>query len=201
MAEGGTVQGAYLKGKPEIRENAETYKGFKLSHARFEWDLDKLAESVPGGGEGVKAAMKKLMGEGMRVWFGTDGRRYLTVTAADWNAAKAQIDAYLDGRTTLAEEPAFKATRQQLPAEATMLFLTDAGKFTHVMADYMLGLFKAMPGLPFNLPDGVKPVPTETSYIGAAITLKPEYASFDLFVPAVGVREMRKVILPLFLGN
>jgi hypothetical protein len=201
MGEGGTFQSAYIKGKPEIKENAQEYKGFKLNFASVTWDLDKLAEQVPGGGEGVKAAMKKMMGEGLKMWFGTDGRRTITVTAKDWDAAKAQIDAYLGGGSKLAQEEPYKATRRELPAEASILLLADAGKFSQVMLNYMLALFKAMPGLPFKLPDEVKPVKTETSFIGAAVTLKPEYGSFDLFLPVTAVQEIRKVVQPLFQGG
>ena len=51
------------------------------------------------------------------------------------------------------------------------------------------------------LPDELKPVKTETSYIGGAVTLKPEYGSFDLFLPVTAVQEIRKTVMPLFLGG
>jgi hypothetical protein len=201
VSEGGTFQNAFVKGKPDIKPNSQDYKGFKLTYAHLTWDLDKFADAIPGGGDAAKTAMKKLMGEGIKMWFGTDGKRYLSVTAKDWDAAKAQIDAYLDGRATLGLEAAYKATRKELPAETTILFLADAGKFTYVMGDYMLAIMKAVPALPFNLPESMKPVATKTSYLGTAITLKPEHASFDLFLPVAGVQEIRKVIMPLFQGG
>jgi hypothetical protein len=43
MGDGGTFQNAYLKGKPDIKENAQDHKGFKLHAAHFFWDLDKFA--------------------------------------------------------------------------------------------------------------------------------------------------------------
>jgi hypothetical protein len=201
MGNEGTFQNSHIKGKPEIKENAETYQGFKFNFVHVTWDLDKFSETIPGGGDAAKAAMKRLIGEDIRLWFGTDGKRVVSVTAKDWNAARQQLDAFLSGSATLADDPAFATTRKNLPAESTMLMLADAGRFTQAMGDYMLSLFKAIPGLQFNLPDGIKPVPTKTSYLGFAITLRPENAGLDMFVPIVGVQEMRKVLMPLFMGG
>jgi hypothetical protein len=198
--EGGTYGNAYLKGKPEIKENAEDYKGIKLSSVRLTWDFDKFAEAFPAGGDAIKDAMKKLMGDELRLWFGTDGKRVVTVTAKDWDSAKARLDALLGGATPLASDPAYKATRTHLPAETTLLMLADAGRFTYIMADYIVTFAKGMPGLPFQLPAEVKPVTTKTSYLGFAVTLRPENATFDMFVPTLGVQEMRKVLMPLFQG-
>src|SRR5581483_84082 len=129
------------------------------------------------------------------MWFGTNGKQVVTVTAKDWDAAKARLDAYLSGSKPLGKDPAYQATRKQLPAEATVIALADAGRFTIAFGDYMLGLFKAMQNqLPFNLPDAMKPVKTKTSYLGFAVTLKPQTAAFDMFLPVTGVQEIRKVV-------
>src|SRR5206468_790543 len=101
----------------------------------------------------------------------------------------------------LSQEPAYKATRQQLPAETTLLYMADAGKLTYSMGNYMLAAFKAMPVLPIPLPDEIKPVTTETSYIGGSVTLKPQRGSFDLFIPVTAVVEIRKLVMPLFAGG
>jgi hypothetical protein len=69
------------------------------------------------------------------------------------------------------------------------------------MADYMVSIFKAMPVLPIKLPDEVKPVQTKTTYLGFAVTLRPENAGLDVFVPVTAVQEMRKVLMPLFQGG
>ncbi len=203
MDEGGTFQNAHIKGKPEIKENAVEHHGFKLNSIHLIWDLDKFADAVPGGGEAAKTAIKKLLGEDMRLWFGTDGKRLVTITAKNWDAAAKLFDEYLAGTATLEKEPAYAATRKQLPAETSILMLADAGRFIQAMGDYMLGLVKAMPAgaLPFNLPDGIKPVKTKVSYLGFAITLRPEIAGFDMFIPVTGVQEIRKVIAPLIMGG
>jgi hypothetical protein len=202
MGEGGTFQNAYLKGKPEIKEGAEQYKGFKLSSVSLAWDLDKFADTIPGGGDAAKAAIKKLLGEGMRLWFGTDGKRVVTVTAKDWETARQRLDAYLAGSSRLSEQAAYAKTRKQLPAETTMLMLADAGPFVTKMGDYMLSVLKAAPQqLPINLPDQIKPVKTETSFLGMSVTLRSETARVDVFVPVTGIREIHKVLAPLFLGG
>jgi hypothetical protein len=203
MGEGSLFQNAAIKGKPEIKENVEEFKGFKFNFVRLQWDIDKLAEQMGGGagGEDAKNAVKKLMGEGMDMWFGTDGKRYITVSAKDWSDAKNKIENYLQGSETIGTNQAFTATRKQLAPEATMLILFDAGKMVMTMGEYALSLFKAVPGLPFNLPDSMKPVKTEPAFIGASVVLKPEFGGFEFFVPVTAVHEIRKVLMPLFMGG
>src|SRR5439155_19001792 len=198
LGEGATFQNAALKGKPEIKENAESYKGFKFHYVRVVFDIDKLAEAIPGGGEDVKKAMKKLLGEDMKSWIGTDGNRSVTLIAKDWTAAKARLDAFLNATAPLSGESAYTATRKQLPAEATVLMLADAGQFAQAIADYLLAIFKAIPGVPFNLPAEIKPIATNTTYVGFAITFKPEHGGVDLYLPATAFQEIRKVRMPLF---
>src|SRR5262249_540075 len=135
LGEGATFQNAAIKGKPEVQENAESYKGFKFHYARIVFDLDKLAEAIPAGGDAVKKTMKKLLSEDLKSWFGTDGKRYVTLIAKDWTAAKSVLDNYLNGSPSLGSDPAYAATRKQLPSEATVLMLADAGKFAQAMTD------------------------------------------------------------------
>jgi hypothetical protein len=202
MGDGGTWQNAYVKGKPEIKENAEEVGGFKLTAVHLVWDLEKFADAIPGGGDAAKDAMKKMLGEDMHLWTGTDGKRVVTVTAKNWDAARAQLEAFLSGKSTLANEPAYSATRSQLPHETSILTLADAGRVTQVVGNYMLALLKAVPApLPFNLPDSIKPVQTKTSYLGFAVTLRPETAGVDVFLPVTAAQEIRKIVMPLFLGG
>ena len=42
---------------------------------------------------------------------------------------------------------------------------------------------------------------TNTSYLGFAVTLRPETAGLDVFVPVIGIQEIRKVLMPLFMGG
>src|SRR4029077_20199413 len=102
------------------------------------WDFDKALEQfggVGGGGDEVKKALTKLIGEGINTWFGTDGKQFLTVSAKSWDDAKEQIDAFLDGKETIGSVKAFATSRKQLPGDATMLAPVDAGRFAFDMGD------------------------------------------------------------------
>ena len=66
---------------------------------------------------------------------------------------------------------------------------------------YLLGIFKAMPIVPFNLPESMKPVQTVPAFFGTSIVMQPEYGSFDFFLPVTAVHEVRKVLMPLFTGE
>lgn len=201
MGDGVTFQSAAIKGKPVIKENAESYRNFKFNYIKLTWDFDKLAEQVPGGGDEIKAAMKKFMGEGAEIWFGTDGKQFLQVTAKSWDEAKTIIDSFLDGKTPVSDDSAFQLTRKQLPADANMLVLADAAKFTLSMGDYVLSIMRNVPGLPINLPPNMKEVKTANSFLGMSVVMQPENGSAQFFLPVTAVQEMRKVLMPLFMGG
>lgn len=191
LGEGGQLQNVPIKDKPEIKTDAESHRGFKFHYVHITWDMDKLGEQP--GGDVAKDMMKKMMGDDMKAWLGTDGKVVLTANAKDWAAAKAMIDAYFDGKTRIGQEAAFQATRKQLPAKTSMVSLMDVGPFVQLMADAMLPMLKQLP-LPINLPESIKPVKTDPSYLGIALTLQPERGSFDFYLPAAAVKEARKVI-------
>jgi hypothetical protein len=207
LGDGATFQNSVIRGKPEIKENDQSYRGFTLHFAHVNWDFDKALEQfggVGGGGDEVKKALTKLIGEGINSWFGTDGKQFLTVSAKSWNDAKTQIDAFLDGKETIGSVKAFATSRKQLPGDATMLALVDAGRFAFAMGDYMLASVKAVGGaipLPFNLPESMKPVKTTPAFLGIAVVLQPEYGSFDFYLPVTAIHEIRRVIMPLFMGG
>src|SRR5262249_25954100 len=54
MGEGAVFQQSAIKGRPEIKEKAQTYRGFTFNYAKVVWDLDKLSEQIPGGGDEAK---------------------------------------------------------------------------------------------------------------------------------------------------
>ena len=55
------------------------------------------------------------------------------------------VGTYNSGAAKLSDQPAYKATRKELPTETTMLMLADAGPFVTTMGDYALGILKAAP--------------------------------------------------------
>lgn len=200
--DGGSFGGQPLKSRPVVKADAESHKGFKFTHIKLQLDFDKIAEQIPGGGgDGFKVAMKKLVPETMNIWQGTDGKQFVQITANDWPAAKKMLDAFLDGSAPLGSDAAFQATRKQLPAKTSMLMLMDSGPTITAMGDYTLSLLKVMP-LPIPpLPDNMKQVKTKTAFLGTAVTLEPEQGSFEIYIPAAGVAEIKKVVMATFMGG
>src|SRR5204862_1549852 len=131
--------------------------------------------------------LKKLLGEDMKVWFGTDGKVCVQVAAKDWAHAKEQLERYRDGKETLTKQQAFLATRKHLPAETSFLMLMDLPMFLQDMSTFMQAALQGQ-GLPINLPQ-LKADPKKVSYLGTAFTLQPERGSFELWLPASMVVE------------
>jgi hypothetical protein len=192
----GTFGNMMLKGKPELKTDAEKHRGFTLNYARLRFDIDKMLEKqVPDENlrAAMKDAMKKLVGEESQTWFGTDGKVVVSISAKDWPSAQKRLDDYLDGNTA-AKDPTFQQARRELPAEQSMVVLIDAPRFSLALGDYMATMFKAMPGLPVPVPN-LKPVkPGAPSFVGLTVTLRPEEGSIDFFVPGPAVQAVRKAI-------
>jgi hypothetical protein len=185
-------QYAPLKEKPEVKANDREYRGFKLHHVRMVWDLEKMTETLPGAGKGMEEAIKKLVGEGLNVWFGTDGKAYVQASGKDWPTVKRYLDTYLDGKDTLGKQPPYLDTHKHLPAQATMVVLMDMPQYTHAIMEYMRDLMAAMAGK--ELPKAVAAPKTKPSYFGMTVTLEPGRGSFDVWVPGAGVDEIRKAV-------
>lgn len=194
LPEGGAYQNAYLKGKPELKADAEKHRGFTFHFAHLRYDLDKMTASMPDEAtrDASKEAMKRLLGTESRVWYGTDGKQFLTLVAKDWPAARAILDAYLDGKS-LSKDPGYAALVKELPAESSMLFVADAPKLAAAMGDYVGSMVKAMPGFPGQVP-AIKPAAGPATYAGVALTLHAEEGRLDIFVTGAAVRAVRKAI-------
>ncbi|MBV9123852.1 MAG: hypothetical protein JO112_10885 [Planctomycetes bacterium] len=192
-----SFQGAMLKEKPEIQVDAETFRGFKLTRVKMVWDLDKMIQQQPGG-QAAAEAMKKMMGEGMQIWFGTDGKKFVHVMARDWKTAQGLLGDYLDGKNTAGQQPAFEETRKHLPAQATAAILIDLSLYGHMLSGFMASVAQGA-GAKAS-PPSEKPTAGK-SYVGLAITLKPEDAAMDWWVPANVVSEMREQLQPVLQGG
>jgi hypothetical protein len=118
------------------------------------------------------------------------------VTAKDWPEAKGLIDAYLDKGRALDTDPAYQFTRKQLPAEATMLMALDAAQTVYSLFGMVKDTTDAGARAGLNLPD-LKSPDGKPAYLGIALVLKAPHGSFDLFIPASAVGQVRKLIQPL----
>jgi hypothetical protein len=197
LKEGGSYGSAILKGKTEVKPNAEMVRGFKLNYVTFAYDFEKMAEKTPGGGKEAIDAMKAMIGDGVKIWFGTDGKSYVQITAKDWDAAKHILEEYLDGKDAIGKEKPFQESVKQLPAQTTMIGLMDVPQYVAVMSKYMGPLLKGQ-GLPVEIPP--LSAAKGKTYAGMALTLRPEQGSVDFWIPGTTVSEVRKMIEPVLKG-
>lgn len=195
---GAAVTNVRLKDRPKVTADAVTHRGFKLTEVRLAFDFEATVKDIPEQmKEMTLASMKRMVQEKTALWLGTDGKQVVVVRAADAKAAQKLLDEYLDGKQTVGADAAFQATRKNLPAEATTVSLTDAGKFLEMMSDYLKTMGDTLPGLPVQLPK-LKPVKGETAYLGVALTLKPQSGQVDFFLPGAAVGIGRKALGSLF---
>jgi hypothetical protein len=200
---GGSYQSGIVKGQPKIKKNAEDYRGFKLNSANLVWDFDKMLEQAQGVPEGQKekmiAGMKRMMGTGLNIWFGSNGKVYVQISAPDWTTAKNLLDGYLDGKKTVGTQKAFQDVRKNLPADASGVFLIDLPQFVQVIFGFVQEMLPPGIGLPPNVPAPTAPK-GKHSYLGIAVVLHEGSGSLDIFVPVSAVHDLREMFGPLIKG-
>jgi hypothetical protein len=201
----GSSYGSVLKANPVVKAGAEKHGGFEFHAVSLKWDLDKMLEKQGAALNDAQKQMmteyfKAMLGEGMDLWFGTDGKTVLQVMAKDWPAARALVDRYQKGTDTLGEAQPFKDAAKHLPAEGSMLMLMDVPKYAEIIAKVGVGIVKQS-GLPLQLPpDFEKPaVKGQTSYLGMGLTLGPGRGGFDLWLSATSVHDVYKMYLERLL--
>jgi hypothetical protein len=194
----GSFANVPLKDKPELKEQAQTVGGFSLHAAKVKFDFEKAVADLPEEAREVgKTSMKRAMGgDEQNLWFGTDGKQVLQVTAKDWSEAKVLVEAYLDKGRALDKDPGYQFTRKQLPADVTALAVLDAAKTVYSLFGMYKDTGAAVPGLPEPLPE-LKSPDGKPAYLGLALILKAPHGSFDVFIPASAIGQVRKLIEPL----
>jgi hypothetical protein len=120
----------------------------------------------------------------------------LQVTGKDWAEAKGLVEAYLDRGRALEKDAAYQATRKQLPPEATALVALDAPGMVYSIFGVVKDAVAAVPGGPGQLPN-LKSPDGKAAFVGIALVLKAPHGSFDMFVPASAVGQVRKLFEPL----
>jgi hypothetical protein len=195
-----------LKDKAVLKRKAEKYHGFDLAEIRMKPDLEKMVEKADRRGALPEAAkkdmadmFKKLFGETVTSWVGTDGVAVYTVAAKDWKTAEKALDDYFAGKNTVGSEAGYKVVRKGMPAEATLYTLIDPIRFGGFMADFLKMGFGAA-HLPPNWP--ALPATQKATFFGVAVSLKPERGALDLFFSADAVQETYKAFVkPLMPGG
>jgi hypothetical protein len=193
-----------LKEKPVIKEKAQKYQNFELTSVQLTWDLDKMIEAqgknLPEDARKAMAeGMKKMLGERMNCWIGTDGKSVIQVFGKDWASAEKLLNQYFKGDGTVGSEATFRDARKEMPAEATVLALVDMVKYLGVIIDFAKPLLAQFPApLPENYP--VKPAAGKPGYIGVAVGLQPERGTFDFFISTTAANQVYKSFVAPLIG-
>jgi hypothetical protein len=194
LKEGVRYSSVVLK-KVQFQANAQSHRGFELNHVRLTWDLEKTAQGQPGGGDQAVELLKKMMGEGTDLWFGTDGKVYVQVSGKDWAVARKHLDDYLDGKTRVGGQAAFADLRKELPARTTALLVYDVARTVQAMSEVMQAVLQqAGPG---KIGPAAGAGQGPPAYFGVALTVQPEQARVDFFIPVAAASEFRKAIEPI----
>ena len=194
----GKVSTVVLKTKPTVTDKAQSYKGFEFTQVNLSYDFEATVKDFPDNvRETTLAQFKRLAKEKTTLWIGTDGKVVVQVMAADWTAAKAVLDGYLDKGAGLGSDANYKLARKNLPADANMLMLFETGEMIISLIEQAKAVGDQIPG---GLPaiGKVKPVKGDPTYIGVAVTLKAEVATADVFIPGTAMNVAAKMLAGLF---
>ena len=198
MPAGAKFSSIVLKDKPKIKLDAATAGDFKFAAVNVTFDFAATVEALPEQGrEFALAQYKRLMKEKTSIWLGTDGKVLVQLTAKDWESAKKLLDEYQEGKTGVGSDAGFQLARKNLPPEASLLVVLETSQVVTMLAEQAKAVGQAIPGGAFPQIGNVKPVKGDATYIGIALTLKSQTATFDLFVPGTAMNVMTKMILPL----
>lgn len=197
---GGRISNIVLKEKPKVGEKAQTHRGFTFTEVRLVFDFEATVKDFPDNvRETTLNSLKRNTTEKATQWIGTDGKVVVHLGAKDWETARNVLNEYLDGSATLGSAPGYKTTRKGLPDEANMIMLLETGELIVTLLEQAKGAADAIPGGGGLPPIGnVKPIKGEPTYVGVAVTLKPEVASLDVFVPGTGLNVAARMLAPLF---
>ena len=190
---GASYSNIVLKENPVVKENDQKHAGFTLTAASIEVDYQASVKNAKdeAAKEAAVEAMKKMVPEKQTVWFGTDGKRYVQVTAQNWATAKGLLDGFAAPKAKAGDDAAFALTRKQLPDEAGFLALYDTAGLLNTLADYAGSVAGAIPVPGVEVPK-VGKITGDPAYIGVGFTAKPQSARLDLFVPTGAMKVMRK---------
>ena len=188
-----------IKNKPAVKEAAGTVGKFTFTEARVDLDFDATVKNIADANlrDTTIASMKRFAREKNTFWYGTDGTRVLQVTAPDWAAAAKVVGDYLGGTAAVGDQPAFRASRGQLPADAGMVVLAEVGASTRGLASLFADLSETIPGFPGGKLPKLSPAATDPAYVGLAVGLQAGTVRADVFVPVGAVPVVRKLVAPL----
>ncbi len=201
LASGGGYLGGILKEKPAIQPKAQQYGAFEFTSVRLVWDLEKMIGGAAHLGEAQKQLllqmMKKMMGEEITIWYGTDGKQVVQVQAPNWEAAQKLLDADLKGQAPIGPEGNFRAVRKELPTETSVVMLVDLVHYLAALAEMTRPMWQTQFPLPANFPPPVGQ--GKQSFVGLAFTLVPQRGSVDGFLSTQALKDAFETFVQPFL--
>jgi hypothetical protein len=201
VPEGGKVQGVIVKDRPRVTDAAVEHKGFTFAEVKLSFDFAATVEALPEPArEATMANMKRLVKERMTLWVGTDGKVVATIAAADWRTAAQMLDEYTDGKAGIGADAGFKLARANLPADATAVYLAETGTTLAAMAEQAKAAMAAAPGGGRGGPriGALRPVDGDPTYLGFALTMKPQAVGIDIFLPGTAMNVAARMLNDAF---
>jgi hypothetical protein len=200
---GAWYRNVVVKDKPKVVEEAKKVGGFTLHEVKLALDFEATVKNIPDANirDTTIASMKRMAMEKPTVWFGTDGKRVIQLTAGDWPAAEKVLTRYLEGKEKVGGDAAFKTTRGQLPEETSVVAMTEINRLAVTLSESFADLSETIPGLPIGKLPKLKPSAVGNVYLGIAIGMKPAAFRFDLFLPAESVKAVREMVKPVLEKN
>lgn len=198
IGSGGRFSNVVLKEKPKVADKAQSHRDFAFSEVRLTFDFAATVEALPENvRESTLNSLKRLLKEKTTLWVGTNGKVVVQLVAKDWDAAKKLLDDYLDGKAAVGTEAGFQLTRKNLPGNATAIYLFETSQALTMLVEQVKAAGAAIPG---GLPPigDVKPVKGDPTFVGVALSLKPQVATCDAFVPGTAMNVATKMLASLF---
>jgi hypothetical protein len=181
-----------LKEGLKVKRKAQSFRGSDWHEISMKFDLEKMFAEVPIGGDELLKAMKKITGDGTNIWIGAVDKAVITATAKDWDGARALIDQYLEKKSDLSADKSFRATRDNLPREITMVQVINMAKYLDMITDIVRPLLQAA-GQDVEIPASKE---KEPAYVGVSASLLPRRVGLDVFISGGSAREVYRVIDP-----
>jgi hypothetical protein len=207
---GSTYQSGILKKKAAVKRDDQKYDGMALHRVDLVWDLDKLADKAGGGKEladdqrkQIIKGLKRLRGEGVTCWLGSNGKAVYQVTARDWDGARKLLDEYKKGSNRIGDAPAYQAIRKELPRRASYVGVLDLTRYLVPLFEVVRPMLSMLP-IPLQIPEDYPAEPGQgtAGYLAVAATLESRALSVDLILSNEAISEIYKSFARPFLkGN
>lgn len=196
LVAGNKVNSIVLKRKPQVTDKAGSYRDFNFTEVKLDFDFAASVEAIPElARDTAMNQYKRLFKEKTTLWIGTDGKSVVQLMAADWNAAKKLLAESLDSKQAIGTDAGFELVRKNLPRDLSAVGMVETAGLVSMMAEQLKSVGQLVPGGAGLPPIGnVKPVKGEPTYIGFSLTLKPQVATADLFLPGTAMNVMTKMI-------